>query len=103
LGQYSGCSDVRNTITDRVHTRLRQPNMTRGRCNCKSLINLDILKEHMGSDNGPKALIYIPKALALVSIIASLRELVWNLRGGSDGGYYLINLCLFGRSGGVAN
>ena len=64
LGQYSGCSDVRNTITDRVHTRLRQPNMTRGRCNCKSLINLDILKEHMGSDNGPKALLYISNTLA---------------------------------------
>ena len=53
-----------NGVTDRVHTRLRQPNMTRGRCNCKSLISLDILKEHMGSDNGPKALFYISNALA---------------------------------------
>ena len=52
-------------------------------------------------------MIYIPNALALASIIASLRELVWSLRGGSDGGYSVSNLLvfagLFGRSGGVAN
>jgi len=28
----------------------------------------------------------------LVSVIASLRRLVWSLRGSSDGGYYLSNL-----------
>ena len=48
-------------------------------------------------------MIYIPDALALVSVVAPLRELVWSLRGSSDGGYYLINLCLVGGSGGVAN
>jgi len=57
----------------------------------KPLISLDILKEYMRADNNPNTLIYIPNAIALVSIIAPLRRLVWSLRGSSDGGYYLSN------------
>ena len=56
------------------------------------MISLDILMDYLRTDKYSNTLIYIPNALALVSIIASLRELVWSLRGASDGGCFVSNL-----------